>query len=210
MDPQAWAAFAAASLVLLAVPGPMVLMVVASVLGRGTRAALPLACGTALGDATMMTLALAGVGAILATSEALLAGLRWAGAAYLAWLGVAMWRAGAGGPASPDAPLDAPLAGASLRLAGQAWLAVVLNPLSTGFFLAFVPQFIDPARAFWGQVLILEATFMGLAFGNTLAYGLLAGRLGRAAGGGSGTWARGARRLGGATLVALGVLTLTA
>lgn len=202
MDPQAWAAFAAASLALLVVPGPMVLMVVASVLGRGPRAALPLACGTALGDATVMTLALGGAGALLATSEALLAALRWAGAAYLGWLGVAMWRARA------EVGRPAPLAGASLRLAGQAWLAVVLNPLSTGFFLAFVPQFIDPARGFWTQVAILEATFMGLAFGNTLAYGLLAGRLGRAAGGSGPGWVPGARRLGGATLVTLGVLTL--
>ncbi len=54
MNPQLWAAFAAASLVVLAVPGPMVLMVV-SVLGRGRGAVLPLAWGTVLGDATMMT-----------------------------------------------------------------------------------------------------------------------------------------------------------
>lgn len=204
MDPQAWVAFAAASAALLAFPGPIVLMVVASVLGRGPRAALPLACGTVLGDATAMTLALGGAGTLLAAAPPLFAALRWAGAAYLAWLGVAMWRAGGGGPAR------APLAGDSLRLVGQAWLAVVLNPLSLGFFLAFLPQFIDPGRPFWPQVLILEGTFMGLALANALAYGLLAARLGgtgapdgpRRPGGAQG---RVAGRVGGAALVALGL-----
>jgi threonine/homoserine/homoserine lactone efflux protein len=73
----------------------------------------------------------------------------------------------------------APLAGTRLRLVGQAWLAAAPNPLAGGFFPAFLPRFIDPGRAFWPQVPILEATSAGLAFAVILLCGLLAARLGR-------------------------------
>src|SRR5258708_21103844 len=87
-----WAAFVAASSILLVIPGPTVLLVVSYALGQGWRTALPMAIGVALGDFTAMTLSMLGLGALLAASATLFTVLKWIGAAYLVWLGVKLWR----------------------------------------------------------------------------------------------------------------------
>src|SRR6516164_11416666 len=91
---ETWLAFAAASTILLVIPGPTVLLVVSYALGQGWRTALPTAVGVALGDFTAMSLSMLGVGALLATSAMLFTALKWIGAAYLVWLGIKLWRAG--------------------------------------------------------------------------------------------------------------------
>lgn len=174
MDFQLWAAFVAASTALLVVPGPNVLLVVACTLGQGPRTALPLTLGVALGDLTAMTGSLLGLGALVVLEPRLFAVLRWAGALYLAVLGVSLWRRAAGELSSRAGSAS------NWRLMAQGWLSVMLNPLSFGFFVAFLPGFVDPARPFWPQVLLLEGTFVGLAFAVTLAYALGAERLGAA------------------------------
>jgi len=90
MDLNIWLAFCAAAIVMLLIPGPTILLVIGQSLGGGARNALPLVAGVALGDLTAMTLSLAGLGAILATSATLFTALKWVGAAYLVWLGVKM------------------------------------------------------------------------------------------------------------------------
>ncbi len=94
MTIEIWVAFAAASTLLLIIPGPTVLLVVSYALGQGWRTALPMAVGVALGDFTAMTLSMLGLGALLAASATLFTALKWIGAAYLVWLGVKLWRAG--------------------------------------------------------------------------------------------------------------------
>src|ERR1700676_3448078 len=76
---ESWAAFTAASAVLLIIPGPTVLLVVSYALGQGWRTALPTAIGVALGDFTAMTLSMLGIGALLATSAMLFTALQWIG-----------------------------------------------------------------------------------------------------------------------------------
>ena len=93
MTIEAWLAFTAASAVLLVIPGPTILLVVSYALGQGWRAALPMAIGVALGDFTAMTLSMLGVGVLLATSATVFTVLKWAGAAYLVWLGIKLWNA---------------------------------------------------------------------------------------------------------------------
>jgi threonine/homoserine/homoserine lactone efflux protein len=83
-----WLAFAAASAVLLAIPGPTVLLVISYALGHGRKAATAIVAGVALGDLTAMTASMLGLGALLATSAALFAALRWVGGAYLIYLGI--------------------------------------------------------------------------------------------------------------------------
>ncbi|MBD0274887.1 MAG: LysE family transporter, partial [Acetobacteraceae bacterium] len=90
---ETWIAFALAAAALLAVPGPTILLVVGQSLGADRRNALPLVAGVALGDLTAMVLSLAGLGALLSASAAAFGALKWAGAAYLVWLGVRLWRA---------------------------------------------------------------------------------------------------------------------
>jgi hypothetical protein len=83
MEFEIWLAFAAASAILVLIPGPTVLLVVSYALGQGWRAALPTAIGVALGDFTAMSLSMLGLGALLQTSAMLYLGLKWLGAAYL-------------------------------------------------------------------------------------------------------------------------------
>lgn len=168
---QTWLAFVAASMVLLVIPGPTILLVVSYALGQGWRAALPTAAGVALGDFTAMTLSMLGIGALLAASATLFTVLKLAGAAYLVWLGVKLWRAGG--------TLDArPIVGTApaLRMVGHAWLVTALNPKSITFFVAFLPQFLDKSGSFWTQMAIFELTFLTLAFANALGYGFAASR----------------------------------
>lgn len=171
MSFEIWLAFVAASTVLLVIPGPTILLVISYGLGQGWRAALPSSVGVALGDFTAMTLSMLGIGALLATSATLFTVIKFMGAAYLIWLGVKLWRAGGSLNVQPKADRSS-----SLKMVGHAWLVTTLNPKSITFFVAFLPQFLDPRADFWTQMLIFEATFLVLAFANALTYGLIASR----------------------------------
>jgi homoserine/homoserine lactone efflux protein len=166
-----WLAFFLASNILLAVPGPTVLVVVSYALGHGRRPAAAVVAGVSLGDFTAMTCSMLGLGAILAASALIFTGLRWVGGLYLIYLGVKLWRtpvAAADMAAAPDLSLK--------RIFAHAYAVTALNPKSIVFFIAFVPQFIDTARPFWPQVAILEATFVSLAAINAALYGWLAAK----------------------------------
>jgi threonine/homoserine/homoserine lactone efflux protein len=203
MSWELWIAFVAASTVLLLIPGPTVLLVVSYALGRGWRVAPPVAGGVALGDLTAMTLSMLGVGALLASSAMLFTALKWLGAAYLIWLGIKLWRAG--GTLEARARTDAV---PRLRMLGHAWLVTTLNPKSIVFFVAFLPQFLNPAGNFWLQMAIFEATFVTLAFANAFGYALLGARAGRLAA--SPRAMRLVNRAGGTALIAAGAAALTA
>jgi threonine/homoserine/homoserine lactone efflux protein len=199
---ETWAAFAAASAVLLVIPGPTVLLVVSYALGQGLRVALPMAIGVALGDFTAMTLSLLGVGALLAASATAFTIVKWLGAAYLIYLGVQLWRAGGGGAAAePRTAATRPG-----RMLAHAWLVTTLNPKSIVFFVAFLPQFLDPAGDFLTQLLIFEATFLVLAFANAFAYAALAARARRLAA--RPGVIRAVNRVGGSALMGAGVASV--
>jgi threonine/homoserine/homoserine lactone efflux protein len=168
---ETWAAFTAASALLLIIPGPTVLLVVSYALGQGWRTALPMAIGVALGDFTAMTGAMLGLGALLAASATLFTILKWVGAAYLVYLGIKLWRAGDTLDAKPRT--DAVSAG---RMLVHAWLVTALNPKSITFFVAFLPAFLDPKADFLTQMVAFETTFLLLAFANVLGYALVAAR----------------------------------
>ena len=165
-----WLAFVATSAVLLAIPGPTVLLVISYALGHGRRSASSTVAGVALGDFTAMTASMLGLGALLATSAALFTVLKWVGAAYLVFLGIKLWRA----PVA-EAAVDAaaPIARPG-RIFLHAYAVTALNPKSIVFFIAFLPQFLDGARAVLPQLVIFEASFLALATLNALAYALLA------------------------------------
>lgn len=165
-----WLAFLVASNLLLAIPGPTVLVVVSYALGHGRRPAAAVVAGVTLGDFTAMTCSMLGLGAILAASSFVFTGLRWLGGLYLIYLGFKLWRA-------PVVTPDAPAPALSLkRIFAHAYAVTALNPKSIIFFIAFVPQFIDTARPFAPQVAILEATFVVMAGLNAALYGWLASK----------------------------------
>ena len=173
MSIELWIAFALASAALLAVPGPTVLLVVSYALGKGRASGLATVPGVALGDFTAMTVSLLGAGAVLAASTALFTALKLAGAVYLVWLGIQLWRAGAslGEIAAAQGGADGP------RMFWKAYVVTALNPKSVVFFVAFVPQFVDPAGPLFTQFAILEATFVILAAVNAAIWALLAGQM---------------------------------
>jgi len=167
---ETWAAFAVASAIMLAIPGPTILLVVSYALSHGRRVASAIVAGVALGDFTAMTASMLGVGALLATSAALFTALKWVGAAYLVYLGIKLWRAPVEDGAIPQAEKETN----ARRIFLHAYVVTALNPKSIIFFVAFLPQFLDPAAPALTQMVVFETTFVILATLNAAAYALLA------------------------------------
>jgi threonine/homoserine/homoserine lactone efflux protein len=194
---ETWLAFIVASAVMLVIPGPTILLVMQRALAGGRGAALPLVLGVAAGDLTAICLSLAGLGALLATSAELFALVRYAGAAYLIWLGVKMWRT----PISFGG-LSAARGMTAMR---DAYIVTALKPKAIIFFVAFVPAFLDPAKPFLPQALVLIVSFVTMAAANALFYALVAARLsGKISR--PGAW-NGFNRLGGGVLMGAGIAT---
>lgn len=202
MEFSLWLTFVAASAALLLIPGPTVLLVLSYALSKGRAVALSSAAGVATGDFVAMSLSLAGLGALVAASATLFTALKWIGAAYLIWLGVKLLRS------APSSGLRLPRAEVTSRGVFRHTATVTaLNPKSIGFFVAFVPQFVDGAAPLLPQFVIMIASFVGLAALNALAYALLADHLrARIETPAVIAWLT---RAGGATLVAMGVVTAT-
>lgn len=171
MSFEHWIAFVAASAVLLAIPGPTILLVISYALGHGRKSASATVAGVALGDFTAMTASMLGLGALLAASAALFTVLKWIGAAYLIYLGVKLWRAPVADRtvAEEEAPVERPL-----RIFLHTYVVTALNPKSIIFFVAFLPQFLDLARPLLPQMMIFETTFLILATLNAATYALMA------------------------------------
>ncbi len=197
-----WLTFVAASIALLMIPGPTVLLVLSYALSKGRSVALASATGVALGDLVAMTASLAGLGALVMASATLFTMLKWVGAAYLVWLGVKLLRS------APSGGLDTITTGRDVTargVFGHAAAVTALNPKSIAFFIAFVPQFLSPGQPLAPQFAILIATFVGLAALNVLAYALLADRLRRNIGRPS--VVTGLTRIGGVALIGMGLAT---
>jgi len=169
MSFEHWLAFAAASAVLLAIPGPTVLLVVSYALGHGRRLAGATVAGVALGDFTAMTASMLGLGALLATSAALFTALKWIGAAYLIYLGIKLFRAPVG-----EAALERTREAQPFRVFLHAYAVTALNPKSIVFFVAFLPQFLVAGAPLLPQMVVFETTFLVLATLNAAAYALMA------------------------------------
>jgi threonine/homoserine/homoserine lactone efflux protein len=126
--------------------------------------------------------------------------LKWAGAAYLVYLGIKLFRAGGTLKAEPRSGNTS-----VLKMAGHAWLVTALNPKSLTFFVAFLPQFLDRNADFLSQMLMLEATFLMLAFANAFGHALAASRARKVIG--NPQTIRLFNRAGGTLLVGAGIAT---
>ncbi|UIJ93957.1 LysE family translocator [Sinorhizobium meliloti] len=203
MSFEHWFAFAAASAVLLAIPGPTILLVISYALGHGRKIAGATVAGVALGDFTAMTASMLGLGALLATSAAVFTVLKWIGAAYLVWLGIKLWRAPVGndsGSTVETSPAERPL-----RIFIHTYAVTALNPKSILFFVAFLPQFLDLSRPLFTQMAIFETTFLILATINAALYAWLAAAAGSTIR--KPNIRRIVNRLGGSLLIGAGFLT---
>lgn len=173
MSFEQWLAFAAASAILLAIPGPTILLVISYALGLGRKAARATVGGVALGDFTAMTASMLGLGALLATSAALFTALKFIGAAYLIYLGIKLWRAPINAP-DMSSTAEAPPKEKPLRIFLHSYIVTALNPKSIIFFVAFLPQFLNVQQPIMPQIVVFETTFLVLAILNATFYALLA------------------------------------
>ena len=197
------ALFAAAALLVNLTPGPDMLFVIGSSAARGRRAGVLAALGVGAGCMLHIAMAAVGLSALLAASATAFTFVKWAGAAYLVWTGLSMLLAPRGAAAR-----EVEVATRSSRVFWQGALTNALNPKVALFFLAFLPQFIDPGASNQGWAFVA----LGLLFnaGGTLVnvvVALLAGALrngfeDRGGAARAGPWLR---RAAGALFVGLGV-----
>jgi threonine/homoserine/homoserine lactone efflux protein len=175
-DASTFVLFVAAALALLLVPGPAVIYVVARSVEGGRLTGLVSVLGVELGTLLHVVFAAAGLSAIVVSSAAAFSVVKWLGAAYLVWLGLRQIL-GRGGEAEEEAPSGGE--DTYMRVFSQSVLVQVLNPKVALFFLAFLPQFVDPSRgAAWTQVVVLGATLAILGLFTDGLYALLGGTAG--------------------------------
>lgn len=172
MTLSTWLLYVAAVFVLTVTPGPSVLMCVSTSVNLGPRKALITSLGSTSAVVGLMALSALGLGALLAASELLFGALKWAGAAYLAYLGVRALLA----PASDIRVSGGAAAARTSRLFAQGFLVGMSNPKALLFFGALFPQFLDPAAPQGLQFLVLGATFVFFELGWLTVYALTASR----------------------------------
>ncbi|PRY62706.1 threonine/homoserine/homoserine lactone efflux protein [Knoellia remsis] len=171
------AAFAVASLLLILMPGPAMLFLVARGVSGGRRVGVMSAIGVESATATFVVATALGLTAVLATSALALSVIRYVGAAYLVWLGIGVMRRRGGDSEDVPQPVVRAVRSdwASLR---QGYLVGIANPKVALFFLAFFPQFLDPARgSMTSQILVLGAVFVTIGLLFDMSYGALAGAI---------------------------------
>jgi threonine/homoserine/homoserine lactone efflux protein len=156
-------------------PGPAVLLVVSQGLRRGGRSSVFSSCGILAANAVYFAVSAAGLGAAILASYELFSLIRWAGAAYLVWLGL---RAivGTHSPFRPDTDRVSLPAESNQRLFANGFLLQAANPKALVFFAAILPQFVTPLHPMAMQFAVLGVTSVVAEFFVLLGYGVLAGR----------------------------------
>lgn len=172
-----WLAFVTASAAILLLPGPTTMLIVGYAMGAGRRAAFGALGGVLAGDLVALVVSAAGLGAVLASSALVFTVMKFAGAAYLIWLGIRMWRAPVDPHAIEAAEADAGQirrTGESRRRALHGFIVTALNPKLIAFFIAFLPQFMTPTAPVLDQLLILAPTFLAVSVLTNGFYALAA------------------------------------
>ena len=171
MSLNLYLAFVAACIALALLPGPVVTLIIANGLRHGTRAALINVAGAQTGLAIVIGIVAVGLTSLMATMGYWFDWVRFAGAAYLVWLGVKLIRSPVEG-VDADAPPPPPRGGFFL----QGFLVLLSNPKVLVFFGAFIPQFMNLEKDHFPQVALLGVTFMVIAATTDAIYAVLAGR----------------------------------
>jgi homoserine/homoserine lactone efflux protein len=172
MRADLYIAFVIATTILMLIPGPNVALIVANSVAHGPRYGLLTVAGTS--SAMVIQLALTGLGMseVLGNLAHLFECVRWAGVAYLVYLGVRQWRA-----VPVDLTKTQPQMKSVRAIYLRGFLVSLTNPKTLLFFGAFFPQFLAPGSSMRGQILLLSATFLFLAIILDGAWTILAGRV---------------------------------
>jgi threonine/homoserine/homoserine lactone efflux protein len=172
MNFELYLAFVLATTILIVIPGPAVALIVATSLSHGTRAALVTVAGSSSAIAVLLGVTALGMTSLMLLLSQWFEVLRWAGVAYLLYLGIQQWRS------KPQAPGNPPAKAVSAhRFYLRGFVVNATNPKTLVFYAAFFPQFVDPAGPLDVQLVVLCLTFLGIATLLDSGYALLAGRL---------------------------------
>lgn len=174
MPIDTYIAFVIASIIVLIIPGPSVIMAVGQALSHGQRAVIPTVAGVAVGDLIATSLSMLGVGTVLLASSTAFLAIKWLGVFYLIYIGISMLRS-TGKSTSPNDLATRALKHPS-KMFLDAMIVTALNPKGIIFFIAFVPQFISPGGSFFQQAAICIVTFLTLAVMNMWLYTSFAAR----------------------------------
>jgi threonine/homoserine/homoserine lactone efflux protein len=203
-DVETFLLFAAAAVAFLAIPGPSVFYVVARSLSQGRRAGIVSVLGVQTGGLVHVVAAAFGVSALIASSATAFTTVKYAGAAYLVYLGVRKLLSKGEAPrAEPERPTP------RAQLFWHGVVVNVLNPKTALFFLAFLPQFVDPNEAVVPQMLVLGTLLAGLGVLSDGTYALVAAHAGNRIRG-SAAARRTLDRVSGGVFVALGLVAALA
>jgi homoserine/homoserine lactone efflux protein len=171
MELHVYLAFVVATAIMIALPGPSVLLTVAHSISFGWQRALATVAGETMGIAVQLLVAAIGLTSLLNVVAEGFEWLRWAGAAYLVYLGIKQWR-------SASEPLELDASSVSKRnLFVQGLVITIPNPKSLIFIAAFLPQFIDTARPLGLQFAFIVPTFLVITFTVTSVWALVAGKV---------------------------------
>ena len=170
MELSNWLLYAAAALGLSLTPGPNGLLALTHGALFGTKKTIATILGGLTGFFLVIAMSMFGIGALLAASASLLTVLKWLGGAYLVFLGIQVWR-------SPALALTRNKVSGSSGLYRAGLFSALSNPKGILFFVAFLPQFIEPERSLFAQFVIMAATFLIIEFFYELTVAALADRI---------------------------------
>ena len=173
MEVSNWLIYFVAVIGLTLTPGPNGLLALTHGALYGTRKTIATILGGSVGFATVIALSMFGIGALLAASAQLLIVLKFVGGAYLIWLGIVVWRSPAIGETKQSYQKDV----RASSLFRQGALAALTNPKGILFFVAFLPQFIDPALSLLTQFVVMALTFVIIEFIYEYVVAALADRI---------------------------------
>ena len=172
MELQTWFLYTLAAVGLSLTPGPNGLLALTHGALYGARKTIFTILGGSVGFSAVIGLSMFGIGALLAANVGLLVVLKWVGGAYLIFLGIQVWRSPSLGESRTEVKASS---GGKLFQAGL--LSAISNPKGILFFVAFLPQFIDPAGSLFIQFVIMAATFVVIEFIYELLVASLADRI---------------------------------
>lgn len=174
MNASTLAVFALVAFAAIVTPGPTVLLALSNGSRHGVRRSLPGMFGAVVSDFVLVGAVALGLGALLAASEFWFSVVKWAGAAYLAWLGLRLLRSKGGLDLSQ---LEAqPATVTARRIFGRSFLVAVTNPKGYLFCSALLPQFIDASAPQWPQYAAIALVFAGMDFAVMMGYAMLGAR----------------------------------
>ena len=173
MEITSWLIYTAAAIGLSLTPGPNGLLALTHGALYGARRTVFTILGGSVGFTLVIALSMFGIGALLAASAGVLIVLKWIGGAYLVFLGVQIWRS----PSMADSRSQAPQSIRSGQLYRTGLLSAISNPKGILFFVAFLPQFIDPQRSLFVQFVVMAITFVVIEFCYELLVAQLADRI---------------------------------